>query len=194
MLITSHKKIGKIKSAGFTLVETLVAISILSLSILGTFTAVQNSLQQSTFAKDQITAFYLTQEAMEYVRNVRDTNGLASISSVLGGGSPVNWLHRLSENAGDPCYFGKTCMIDSPQDTITECAGGAGSCPVINEDSVTGLFGYNGSWPTTHFKRELSFQKISAGDTEVAVTVTISWTSGSFSKTFQVQQLLFNQQ
>ena len=44
---------------GFTLVETLVAISVLSLSIAGAFTAVQGGIQSSTVAKDQITAFYL---------------------------------------------------------------------------------------------------------------------------------------
>src|SRR5882724_6625079 len=65
---------------GFTLVETMVAISILSLSILATFTAVQLGISKSLYAKDQITAFYLGQEAFEALQNVRDQNGLANIT------------------------------------------------------------------------------------------------------------------
>ncbi len=62
---------NKIKNKGFTLVETLVAISILSLSILAGFTAVQNSLKSSVTAKNQMIAFYLTQDAMEFIKNKR---------------------------------------------------------------------------------------------------------------------------
>src|SRR3989338_6292235 len=100
---------------GFTLVETLVAISILSISITATFTAVQNGIQNSTIAKDQTTAFYLAQEAMEFIKNKRDENALNSIS-----GGPNQWLTGMSNAGGDPCYFGgggtsqKTCRIDSP--------------------------------------------------------------------------------
>ena len=53
---------------GFTLVESLVAISILSLSILATFTAVQGGLKSSNYVKDEIVAYYLTQEAIEYIK------------------------------------------------------------------------------------------------------------------------------
>jgi len=174
---------------GFTLVETLVAISVLSISILGTFTAVQSGLQKSSYAKDQVTAFYLVQEAMEYVRNVRDTNALASINSTSSGGAEVNWLHNLSEIPGDPCYFGNVCKIDSPANTATYCGISSGSCPVLNQDSATSLYGYTtgSGWSATRFKREVQFQNITSGK-EIIVTVTISWGS----KTIQVKQSFFN--
>lgn len=180
----------KKQSAGFTLVETLVAISILSLSILGTFTAVQHSLQTSGFAKDQITAFYLVQEGMEYVRNMRDQNALASIASVNNGGGPVNWLTGLSASAPDPCYFGKTCRIDSPNATLATCSGGWGSCPNLLQDPTSGLFGYTGGWTDSRFRREMQITQVSAN--EVKVTISIAWTSANFSKNFQVTESLFN--
>src|SRR3989338_5395469 len=95
----------------FTLVETLVAIGILSLSITATFTAVQNGIQNSTIAKDQTAAFYLAQEAMEFIKNKRNENTLNSIS-----GGANNWLTGMSNLTGDPCWFGgggisqKVCM------------------------------------------------------------------------------------
>src|SRR3989344_8733451 len=108
-------------SNGFTLVETLVAISILTLSIAGAFTAVQSGIQSSTFAKDQTTAFYLAQEGMEFIKNKRDENALNSINEQP---NPVtNWLTGLSDDPdNDPCYFGSVCRVDvtvsSPNDVV----------------------------------------------------------------------------
>ncbi|HEY4509194.1 MAG TPA: type II secretion system protein [Candidatus Paceibacterota bacterium] len=179
----------KLSNTGFTLVESLVAISILSLSIAATFTAVQNSIQNSTYAKDEITAFYLTQEAMEFIKNIRDENALHSIS-----GQSTNWLASLSNVSSDPCYFGKTCVIDSPLKTVTACSGGFGSCPNLKEDSGTGLFGYTsgGTWLTTNFKREIQFQQVASD--EISVIIKISWTSRGIPKSFQVTETLFNRQ
>lgn len=197
------------KNKGFTLVETLVAIAILSISILGTFTAVQKGLQSSSFSKDQITAFYLVQEAMEYIRNVRDKNALVSLSAVSSGGSPVHWLTGLSGSGTDPCWYGnggtaqKACVIDSPHPSpapaVFSCSSvNFTSCPVLKQDmtsggNTSGLYGYTGSWTDTRFKRGIKFTKLSgSGDDEVLVTISISWTSGQITKTFQVDELLFN--
>jgi prepilin-type N-terminal cleavage/methylation domain-containing protein len=173
---------------GFTLVETLVAIGILSLSLAATFTAAQKGLQDSTFAKDQITAGYLTQDAVEYIKNIRDENTLWSLNSVATGGASRDWLTGLS----DKCPFDKTCTIDVPLKVVTVCSGTWGSCPNIQHDTVSGLFGYTGSWTQTNFKREIQFHSISAN--EALATVSVSWTSGTFSKTIRVTEDLFNQQ
>ncbi len=178
------------KSRGFTLVETMVAISIMSLSLLGIFTAVQNGLVSSGFAKDQTIAFYLIQETMEYVRNVRDTNGLRSVGEMSAGRSGINWLTGIAFQATDPCYPGKTCIIDSPNMQVTTCSGGFGTCPYLRQDSSTLFFGYNGGWNTTRFRREVQIQSISSN--EIIVLVQVSWTSGIFNKSILVKQTLFN--
>jgi len=172
---------------GFTIVETLVAISILSLSVAGAFTAVQGGIKSSTVAKDQITAFYLAQEGMEFIKNVRDENALHSVS-----GQSTGWLDDLSSVSSDPCFFGKICRIDSYLKTIATCSGGFGTCPNIKKDSSTGLFGYTPSWPDTVFKREIQFQQI--GTDEVFVIMRISWTNRGMCKFFQASETLFNRQ
>lgn len=188
----NSKENNTLKKTGFTLVETLVAISILTLSILGTFTAVQNGLATSSFARDQVTAFYLIQEAMEYVRNIRDDNGLTTLYALENGGSSVPWLTGMSNVAGDPCYFGKTCVIDSPLKQMTSCSGGFGTCSFISQNTSTKLYGYStgGSWALTKFKREIQFEQITSQ--EIVVTVRVSWTSGAFGKTITVKQTLFD--
>ncbi|MBI4155889.1 MAG: type II secretion system protein [Candidatus Zambryskibacteria bacterium] len=174
-------------SRGFTLVETLVAISILTMSIAATFTAVQSGIQSSTIAKDQVTAFWLAQEGMEFIRNIRDENALRSVS-----GTPTNWLASLSASAGDPCFFGKTCTIDSPLKTTAACSGGFGSCPNIRQSPSTGLYGYTSGWTQLNFKREIQFQSISAS--EVKALINISWLNRGVTKSFQISELLFNHQ
>ncbi|MFA7216407.1 MAG: prepilin-type N-terminal cleavage/methylation domain-containing protein [Candidatus Paceibacterota bacterium] len=192
MINKNQKKMGILRKTGFTLVETLVAISILTLSILGTFTAVQSGLATSSFAKDQVTAFYLIQEAMEYVINIRDNNGLATLYTLENGGSSVPWLSGMSNVSTDPCYFGKTCTIDSHLKQIASCSGGFGSCPFVTQNTSTKLYGQStgGSFISTRFRREIQFERMS--DYEVSVTVRVSWTSGSFGKTITVKQSLFD--
>lgn len=74
-----NKKINTrwVVSAGFTVIESLVAISILLLAVSGSFAAAQSSLQSSNFVKNRVTAYYLAQEGIEYIRHLRDNNGLA---------------------------------------------------------------------------------------------------------------------
>ena len=66
--------INNINIKGFTLVETLVAISILMIAIVGPMTIAQNGLSSSIYAREQFIAQFLAQDALEYVRNVRDNN------------------------------------------------------------------------------------------------------------------------
>ncbi len=181
----TEKKINKKSETGFTLVETLVAIGILSISILATFTAVQAGLQSSVNVKDTITAYYLAQEGMELIRNIRDDNALNSIS-----GGANTWLTGLASVGGDPCYFGKICIIDSKTKIASTCSG---TCPAIKQDS-NGLFGYV-SGTATKFRRDIQFMELVPAYTdEKMVYITIYWTSGGVAKSFQVTETLFNRQ
>ncbi|MBA3733541.1 prepilin-type N-terminal cleavage/methylation domain-containing protein [Patescibacteria group bacterium] len=177
----------KLKISGFTLVETLVAISILSLSIIATFAAVQNGIKSSTVAKDQTIAFYLAQEGMEFIKNIRDENALHSINGVS-----TNWLASMSSLASDPCYFGKTCTVDSGLKIMTTCSEPFGTCPVLNQDPATGLYGYTSSWTPTNFRRDLQFIQVSAD--EITVHMYIYWASRGTTKSLEIVQSFFNRQ
>lgn len=176
------------KKRGFTVVEALVAVAILSLSIVATFGAVQNGLQYSGLTKDEITAFYLIQESIEYVKNIRDENALYTIN-----GSPRNWLYGISNLSSDACYFGKVCQLDMNSSTkLTQCTGGAGNCSALNVDPSTGAYGYNNSWSTTSFEREMQLSTIPNNTDEVRLVVTVSWNTRGQSRSIQVSELLYN--
>lgn len=172
---------------GFTIVESLVAISILVLVIIGVTGAIQKGIYSYTFSKDQIIAFYLAQEGFEQIRNLRDENGLRN----------QHWLANIAEEANDPCYFGSACRVD-----LTDNSGGAptrcsspGNCPFLRQDATggtTGFFGYTAAWPVTVFKREIMLTEINPN--EISVSVTINWLKGGSPKQFKAKENLFNWQ
>ncbi len=178
---------------GFTILETIVALSIISISIAGVFSAVRVGLVASSNSKDEIQAFYLAQEAIEVLRNHRDANKLASVNS----GMPVSWLAGIADS-GDPCWSG-TCKVDGYANTISACTGGAGSCPVLcqNTSATSYLYGYNGGscsppWQATKFKREVQITNI--GGNEVEVVISVSWSRGAQNYNIKVKTLMLNWQ
>lgn len=170
---------------GFTVLESIVAIFILSLSISGVFTAVQQSLSQAIFAKDEIRAYYLAQEAVEIIRNKRDINQIDRINNL----ATTNWLAGVSELSTDPCSFGKICRADVVPFSLTRCGDDWDSCPNLNYDSNSSLYTY-ASGSGTNFKREIQIESVSS--TEVSITVRVSWKKGLINREFKIKTHLFN--
>lgn len=186
--ITSKRKGQK----GFTLVEAMVAIAILSISITGPLIIAQKGVASAIYSRDQVTAFYLAQEAVEYIRNVRDSNPNKTV--------PLSWPLSL-----DRCA--QACAIDARFAPFDESgnlnassvfAVTPGSEPFISIDKSSGLYGYtavSGWTPTpTLFKRTISVSVPTNGtDRELLVSVKVSWNTTLFTpqKEFTVKEILF---
>ncbi|MCX6715954.1 MAG: prepilin-type N-terminal cleavage/methylation domain-containing protein, partial [Candidatus Taylorbacteria bacterium] len=119
-----NKHIPKNKYAekrGFTIVETLVAITILMIAIAGPLVVASKSLFSSNLSKNQMVASYLAQESMEVVKNIRDNN------LYLG----QNWLQNGAGSLSS-CTKSNPCdasAIDGSgqggqYSSIVTCAGG----------------------------------------------------------------------
>jgi len=170
---------------GFTIIESLIAIVVLVFAVTGTFAAVQSALSTSIFAKNQVTAFFLAQEAVEYIINTRDTN-------ILGG---VNWLTGIADGSS-ACDFGKFCIVDATlnSNAFTSCsAPNPNNCPVLKQSSSGNiLYGHNSLWTDSQFKRYIQLQSVNAN--EILATVSVSWTKGVLSRTITVKESIFNWQ
>lgn len=66
-----NKKIGRSMS-GFTLVESLIAVSIFSVSIIAMMSVLGGGIANTNYVKNKLVATYLAQEGIEYARNMRD--------------------------------------------------------------------------------------------------------------------------
>jgi len=181
MKFKDKKEILK-KKKGFTLLESIIAIAILLLSITAATTAVQTALSSSIFAKHQVISFFLAQEAVEYIKNTRDNN-------ILQG---QNWLNGYA-SSGSSCFFGNVCTVDATLSSgaFTFCSGGSGSCPLLRQSqSAPYLYGYNGSWAPTGYRREIVLSQVNAN--EITAIVNVTFTKGTVSKTITVRESIFN--
>lgn len=101
---------------GFTLIETMVAVTILTLSIAGPLFTASRTMIAAQIARDQLTASYLAQEGVEYVRAMRDNEYLASYQAGGANISNVAWNNFLTDGASDPSAItscrAATCSLD----------------------------------------------------------------------------------
>lgn len=184
-------------ASGFTLVETLVAVLLLSISIAGPLTIASKGLTATLVAKDQFTGFYLAQDGMEYVRFLRDSSCLASPGGSSGCPSNV-WLSALSAcvsaDGSAACYLDS---LGAHPDVPTVCAG---VCPTLRFDSANRYFNYNAAVPVTaqRFVRTVRIENNPSGVTpdEAIVTITVSWVdiAGATRAPVTVRESLFRWQ
>lgn len=172
---------------GFTLIEALVAISVMLLSIAGPMQIASDGIKNSMYARDQIVAFYIAQEGVEIVRSIRDQNALANPF--------LPWLTGISPL----CSGAAGCGIDIQNKNFIDCAGNAGAaCNIfynaggLNVGGQRGIYGHTIAGGTaTIFKRSIKIVTINAQ--ESTIDVSVSWISRGVTKTILVQSRMFNQ-
>ena len=200
----------KNKSRGLTLMETLVAIGILSVAISGPLMLSARGLIFAKYAKDQIIAFYLAQEAVEIVRNIRDGN-------LKAGG---NWLDGLEQCIDHDCLVDVWTIGDTEAQGIGWNKGilpcPVGVCPAVKvlESQEVDLgsmviyghqFNVNSSCDTievlcndSSFVRRFSLTRVEYPDDdpsfqdEVVLSVVVTWKRGTINKDLVISENLFN--
>lgn len=154
---------------GFTLIETLVAISILVIAIAAPMTLASQSLSIAFYARDQITAFHLAQEAIEAIRSKRDGNVLLNMS-----GFPTDLLADI------PSFTGLPFTIDTRDNAMVLCDP---ACAPIRNHAFTGLYGYGSTvngWADTRFTRTVAVTQVGGSPDEIKVAVEVKWRSGPY--------------
>jgi len=89
---------------GFTIVETLFAVLILAFVVTGPMVFTSQSLKTATYARDQLVAFYMTQETIELIKNARDNKAIASLHNSAcqaNINNKLGWLNCNTQIAGD---------------------------------------------------------------------------------------------
>ncbi len=189
-----HKKNNK---GGFTLVETLIAISIFSLSILALMSVLGQGISSTNYAKKKIVASYLAQEGIEYIRNMRDTYVLYGASSQTGWDS---FITKITANSctTDGCYFNPDNIdyIDNTQAvidmTISPCSPSRCSNAPLFYNSSTGKYNYSLLGTNSGYTRKITATLIGSPANEIKISSTVYWTQGSGDSDVSFSENLFN--
>ncbi len=174
--------------SGFTLIETLVAVMLLSLAIIAPMSLAAKSLSSAYYARDQITAFYLAQEAIEALRSIRDSQILTIAQSPTGAPDIFGLIPH------DNSAFIVDARKGDSAAAITSC--GTAPCPYLQTDKT--LYGYVGSgddpsqWSTTYFRRTVYAHPVAGNQNEIRITVEVKWKTGSIDeRTFTISEDLY---
>lgn len=182
------------KGGGFTLVETLVAISIFTMSILALLSILASGISDTNYAKQKIIAGYLAQEGIEYVRNMRDTFVLYDpTDSQTGWNSFISKVSSAGCQNLTGCYFNDSNLNYSnpaqPMAGIILSGCNAG-CPNLLYDSTTGKYGYPFGGVDSGFSRKIQVSQINAD--QIKILSTVYWTQGSGTYSLTFSENLFN--
>lgn len=191
----------KQKQKGFTLLETLVAIFILMLALNSLFSLTTNNFFAAKYAKNESTSIYLTQEAIDYIRNDRDSIAFQGVH---------DWNTFLSHygdyNTGTGCYSIDGCTIDATDwnfgSSVEECMQvppdfGVVPCKTffLNDSSLTGSYYTYTYQPTnqstTKMKRQI---KMVYNGSELFITVNLEWLNGEVPRTTSLNASLLQWQ
>jgi len=181
--------------SGFSLFETLVAIFILMLAIAGAMSLTQKSLSASYYARDQVIASFLAQDAIEYIRNIRDK----AYNITQGQHTPELWgtyFGTYWPGSGASSSFKIDTTADPTTNPVNAFSGDGSTCQTTNLifHSSTGIYNHDdtdGS-PPSRFYRCVTMTSNAAGN-EVLLDVVVGWKTGSFpSQSIEVKDILMD--
>lgn len=189
---------------GFSLVETLVAITILLLVIIGPITISSQSARSTSFASEQVVAFFLAQEGVELVQKARDD---LFNEHFVSAGDPWG---EFTDDAGtyEYCYLADGCGLEISSETGADSGKlvAPGNCQLTgcplyfndaSDEAVRSRYTHSeggGSNVDTPYKRSIRLEYDSSEPHEVKVTSTVTWYSGNLrnEQSATVETYLFN--
>jgi len=162
---------------GFTIIEALVSIVVLSIGITSCVGLASYVLKNSEISKDRLIAVNLAQEGIEVIRNIRDTNWLAEQA----------WHTDIIPNCDGTSYNRQVIYSD------TSTAAYADTYLKLDSD---GYYNYTTGVDTT-FKRKLTVQCLefpaaSGTYNEMKIECTVYWTTRGTSKEILITEHLYD--
>lgn len=162
---------------GFTILEVLMAIFVLTLGVSASFALVQQSVASVNSLKSKLVAAYLVQEGMELIKNVRDTNLLTQREDPI-----LAWDENLP-----PITCGSYFEIDYKNQIL--CYSGEGH--YLNNESA-GFYSYSAG-DRTIFKRKITIDEKTEGPLEgMKVTVEVSWQDRGIPRSLKAIEYIYN--
>lgn len=145
---------------GFTMMEVLAAIFVITTGIMGVFSLVQRTISFTAISSSRLVAIYLAQEGIEIVKNIRDGNWLDQRTS-----TSTLWSDSLT------CLV-PSCEWEGDYNSILSLTQWSGEGRYLNIDGL-GLYSYS-SGTSTKFKRKITTDT-EGQDSVLKVIVEVTW-------------------
>jgi prepilin-type N-terminal cleavage/methylation domain-containing protein len=164
--------------SGYSMVEVLVAISILLIATAGPMTIVARALQYAEYSAQQNTAYFLAQEGIEAVFKVRGDEGLDAVRT--GTNDSWEWVTSPSTAQLSACFDSDGCGIDWGDETsfveVSNCS--TGDCRIWYDPTPSGrsryIHGGSGDAVLTPYTRVVELAEEPLGE-HVRVRATVTW-------------------
>lgn len=181
---------------GFTLVEALFAVFILTFAIAVFMGVVASSLFSARYARDEITADYLLQEVVDYIRKDRDTSIILQSNNSNESWPIFYEYYKNCQPEASP--FG--CYIDVANGTAPQICDNENSCylyynanPSI-EKNIVFYTHEQGDGVITNFQRRIFVNIDPFNSDEINVEVRVLWKNGGLEKSKSLETSLLRWQ
>lgn len=156
----------KQKTNGFTLIETMAAVSIIVIGLISALGTITTALFYVSNIQDRLIAVNLVAEGIEVARNIRDNNWLQNLS----------WNNGLAN--GDYIVARDSLAMISFYDVP------------LRLNSSNGVYDYSLGGSPTIFKRKISITNLSAY--EIKVVSMTTWQRKGITYSSSAEDHLFN--
>ena len=150
------------KKNGFTLLEMMIAIVVITVGLIAIMSLIHRAVLGSQLAASRVQAAYLAQEGLEIVRNIRDSNWLEQREN-----PGVVWDQNLQSGDWEAGFSDLT---------LTPLQG--------RNLKINGSFYNYSSGKDAKFIRKITIQKPSPDTLEVAVEISWQERGRSFATSF----------
>ena len=168
----------KKRQKAFTLIEVLIAITILIIGILSGFILVTRALYNVAVIKDRLTASFLAQEGIELTRQIRDSNFLRMLGEESAG-----WRDGLEDGA----YIIESRVDSEESIKLVSIAEDENRFFLYND--TLKIYNYSDGEPT-NFNRKIKITTIS--DDEIRIESIMQWKTKRIDFNLIVEDHLYN--
>jgi prepilin-type N-terminal cleavage/methylation domain-containing protein len=115
------KKLHRKKNRGFTLIETIVAIMVLTFAVTGPLVLASRSLHASVDARNRLIATHLGEQSIEVIRAIRDNNSSDDLTA-----DRSKWMQDILPGCANKCVIDQTQVLNGKftAAAIIPCPGG----------------------------------------------------------------------
>jgi len=159
------------KNKGFTILEVIAAIFVLTVGAGAAFVLIQNTLVLATIIENKAIASFLAQEGIEIVRNIRDTTWIKK-----GTNPALSWDVDLPGGDWQADY-----LSSKLEQTYNDNS-------YLNIDS-NNFYSYSAG-TSTKFKRKITISDKTAN--KMRVSVQINWSERGRSYKFEALEYITN--